>query len=244
MIGYIKKFVFIVCIYLLFSYSDIVIASEINQESMTGELPSDDNREISSTELTEPEQPTLPEVDSMPIQVEPQESQRNTETKIEGFELLDTIMIANNEANVRSGPDTRYKSLGRLKIGQQVYVLGRVPGDWYQIAFEDGSAFVFGDYLTQQESNGTEANTEEETEEVRKIEEAENKIKQLQKELSEAKKKVSEVQKNVIEITHKSDLEEEEPETKKSEFFAVVIAILLAVIFIVKVILVLNPYQK
>ncbi len=55
-------------------------------------------------------------------------------------------VISAGALNVRSGPSTRYRLVGRLTQGQRVAVLGS-SGAWYRITFGDGEAWVHGDYV-------------------------------------------------------------------------------------------------
>ena len=47
---------------------------------------------------------------------------------------------------VRSGPGLDYNGIGGLKYGEQVTVLGQ-QGDWFQIKFKDGVAYVSAQYI-------------------------------------------------------------------------------------------------
>lgn len=50
--------------------------------------------------------------------------------------------------NVRTGPSTRYRVLGRLTRGQRVRVTG-TSGSWKRITFQGRTAYAFGRYLGQ-----------------------------------------------------------------------------------------------
>jgi len=56
--------------------------------------------------------------------------------------------------NVRSGPSTRYRVVGRLSRGQRVPVLG-VSGSWKRITFNGQTAYAFGGYLGQPQGAAT-----------------------------------------------------------------------------------------
>lgn len=50
--------------------------------------------------------------------------------------------------NVRIGPDTDYDILGTLSYGQAVMVTGQTANGWYQILYNDQTAYVSNKYLS------------------------------------------------------------------------------------------------
>ncbi len=64
-------------------------------------------------------------------------------------EPLDSLLVALRNANVRSGPSTAFGKVGRLGVGDEVTVTGKVEGrDWYRIALADGAkAYVWAPLL-------------------------------------------------------------------------------------------------
>jgi hypothetical protein len=50
------------------------------------------------------------------------------------------------EANVRSGPGSQYDSLGKLKKGVSVQLVGQ-EGNWYIIKYKDGLGYVSARYI-------------------------------------------------------------------------------------------------
>jgi cell wall-associated NlpC family hydrolase len=55
--------------------------------------------------------------------------------------------IADNQVNVRKGPDSRYARVDRLDAGLVVDIIGKSK-DWVQVRMEDGSkGWVFGDFI-------------------------------------------------------------------------------------------------
>jgi uncharacterized protein YraI len=58
-----------------------------------------------------------------------------------------TRYVSASSLNVRTGPSTRYRALGRLPYGQAVSVLGS-SGVWAQINYGGRAAYVHGSYLT------------------------------------------------------------------------------------------------
>lgn len=71
----------------------------------------------------------------------PPPSSTRTEACIVGF------------VNVRSGPSTRYRVVGRLTRGQRVPVTG-TSGSWKRITFNGQTAYAFGRYLGQPQGGG------------------------------------------------------------------------------------------
>lgn len=72
----------------------------------------------------------------------PPPSSTRTEACIVGF------------VNVRSGPSTRYRVVGRLTRGQRVPVTG-TSGSWKRITFNGQTAYAFGRYLGQPRGGAT-----------------------------------------------------------------------------------------
>lgn len=61
---------------------------------------------------------------------------------------LDTIMFAQQDINVRSGPGVDYEKIGTLCINDEVVVTGQdMDSGWYQIEYEEMVAFVSDEYL-------------------------------------------------------------------------------------------------
>ena len=50
--------------------------------------------------------------------------------------------------NVRSGPGTTYEVVSQITEGTPVMVVGiSEHGDWYQLAYAEGSAWIYGELL-------------------------------------------------------------------------------------------------
>ncbi|MBQ7841682.1 MAG: SH3 domain-containing protein, partial [Lachnospiraceae bacterium] len=58
-------------------------------------------------------------------------------------------MVANTQANVRSGPSLAYPVIGGLSNGQVVNVCGQADTGWYQIVYGTGIGYVSNELLTQ-----------------------------------------------------------------------------------------------
>lgn len=63
--------------------------------------------------------------------------------------------IATDSVNVRSGPDTNYKKLGRLKRGNAVEVLD-ITGKWARIVWKDSEGYVYAKYLRMAQTAETD----------------------------------------------------------------------------------------
>lgn len=54
--------------------------------------------------------------------------------------------MMNGEVNVREGPGFGYASLGGIRAGSDIVIVGR-EGDWYKIEFGDGYGYVSAHYV-------------------------------------------------------------------------------------------------
>ena len=63
---------------------------------------------------------------------------------------MNAFLRTNAEANVRSGPDTAYESLGKTEIGQDYMVTGiSEDGKWYQVYMDGQEAFIAAEYMEE-----------------------------------------------------------------------------------------------
>lgn len=87
------------------------------------------------------------------------------ETKTPTFVVSDLskTMYAKSSVNLRSGPSTSYEKIGSLQTNQEVTVTGQAENGWYQIAYQDGVAFVSNSYLNDNKIELQVANNSEET---------------------------------------------------------------------------------
>ena len=58
-----------------------------------------------------------------------------------------TYQITANALNVREGASTNFKSVGLLKKGETISVIGKMENDWYRVTFKGKTAYVSGKYL-------------------------------------------------------------------------------------------------
>lgn len=56
-------------------------------------------------------------------------------------------MYTSDTVNVRSGAGTDYDKVGKLKWGSETTVVGETDNGWYEVAFDDTTAFIIGDYM-------------------------------------------------------------------------------------------------
>lgn len=60
--------------------------------------------------------------------------------------IVKSGVVSANILNIRSGPSTNDAILGKLLSGSKVDITAET-GDWYQIEFESGLAYVFSEYV-------------------------------------------------------------------------------------------------
>ncbi len=127
------------------------------------------DEENAETELLSEEESELDE-DMVEI-TESEEMTENASEEVIPLEdspivLMDTIMFAQRDINVRSGPGTDYEKIGALSTNDEVIVTGQdMESGWYQIEYGEVVAFVSDSYLGENKvvvapSNSTNTNTE------------------------------------------------------------------------------------
>ena len=55
---------------------------------------------------------------------------------------------ANDNINVRKGPDTTYNKVGSLKKNAKVSIIAKTSNNWYKIKFNNGYGYVSSQYIT------------------------------------------------------------------------------------------------
>lgn len=64
------------------------------------------------------------------------------------IEIMDTMMYAVKDVNIRSLPSTDGEILGRLLVNENIHVVGKcVENGWYKVEYKEGYAFIHYDYL-------------------------------------------------------------------------------------------------
>ncbi len=56
-------------------------------------------------------------------------------------------MYTSDTVNVRSGAGTDYDKLGKLRWGSETLVTGVTDNGWYEVSYDDTTAFIMGDYI-------------------------------------------------------------------------------------------------
>lgn len=59
-------------------------------------------------------------------------------------------MYAKETVNVRSGAGTEFDKVGKLHWGNTVTVTGETDNGWYEVSYNDSTAFIMGDYMTSE----------------------------------------------------------------------------------------------
>ncbi|WP_434796474.1 SH3 domain-containing protein [Terrisporobacter vanillatitrophus] len=59
-----------------------------------------------------------------------------------------TTGTANDNINVRKGPDTTYNKVGSLRKNTKVTIVAKSSNNWYKIKFNNGYAYVSSQYIT------------------------------------------------------------------------------------------------
>jgi uncharacterized protein YgiM (DUF1202 family) len=68
------------------------------------------------------------------------------------------VVKVNSNLNVRNGPGEQYKIIGKLQNGDAVTINGK-SGNWYRIKYNNGVAYVSGQYLVVSGASPTPAST-------------------------------------------------------------------------------------
>ena len=71
-------------------------------------------------------------------------------TKVKAFDEAKTMYAVSN-VNIRKGPDTAFESVGMIKLGDSVEIIGQDEGGWYEFMYRDEIVFACDDYLSDEE---------------------------------------------------------------------------------------------
>lgn len=144
------------------------------------------------------------------------------------FQTTDTV-------NLRSGPDTSYKSLGKLEAGQSVMATGQTEdGAWYQIYYEGQNAYISSEFAAEAEAH---ENLEEELAESsqKAQQEIEADIRaQLQEQEAQAELEKLQEQQKEAEVSQDEAESQEKP--GKGINWALLIAGIFVVVFCISVV--------
>ena len=89
------------------------------------------------------------------VQAAPVLYTEDDETSIEDTSVTMTVSCSSTLL-VRSGPGKSYDLLGSVSNGDQVEVTGICSNGWYRISFEKKEGYVYGDYLVDSKSAGSD----------------------------------------------------------------------------------------
>ncbi len=59
-------------------------------------------------------------------------------------------MYTSDTVNVRSGAGTDYDKLGKLRWGSETQVTGETDNGWYEVSYDDTTAFIMADYIVSE----------------------------------------------------------------------------------------------
>ena len=60
------------------------------------------------------------------------------------------IMYTSDTVNVRDGAGIDYDKIGKLKWGSETLVTGETDNGWYEVSYNDSTAFIIGDYMVSE----------------------------------------------------------------------------------------------
>lgn len=148
---------------------------------------------------------------------------------------LNTMFQTTDTVNLRSGPDTSYKSLGKLEAGQSVMATGQTEdGAWYQIYYEGQNAYISSEFAVEAEAH---ENLEEELAESsqKAQQEIEADIRaQLQEQ--EAQAELEKLQEQQKEAEVSQDAAESQEKSGKGINWALLIAGIFVVVFCISMV--------
>lgn len=144
------------------------------------------------------------------------------------FQITDTV-------NLRSGPDTSYKSLGKLEAGQSVMATGQTEdGAWYQIYYEGRNAYISSEFAAEAEAH---ENLEEElAESSRKAQQEIEADIRAQLQEQEAQAELEKLQEQQKEAEVSQDAAESQEKPGKGINWALLIAGIFVVVFCISVV--------
>lgn len=162
-------------------------------------------------------------------------AEKTKDTDTQDIVPLNTMFQTTDTVNLRSGPDTSYKSLGKLEAGQSVMATGQTEdGAWYQIYYEGQNAYISSEFAVEAEAH---ENLEEELAESsqKAQQEIEADIRaQLQEQ--EAQAELEKLQEQQKEAEASQDAAESQEKSGKGINWALLIAGIFVVVFCISVV--------
>lgn len=148
---------------------------------------------------------------------------------------LNTMFQITDTVNLRSGPDTSYKSLGKLEAGQSVMATGQTEdGAWYQIYYEGRNAYISSEFAVEAEAH---ENLEEElAESSRKAQQEIEADIRAQLQEQEAQAELEKLQEQQKEAEVSQDAAESQEKPGKGINWALLIAGIFVVVFCISVV--------
>ena len=95
-------------------------------------------------------------------------------TKVTSIDPAVTMYAVSN-VNVRLGPATDFESIGMLKLGESIEVIGQDEGGWFEFTYKGNTVFACDDYLSDEEPAIPTAEAANEKEEGEVIKESDGK---------------------------------------------------------------------
>ena len=126
---------------------DIQEASSVEEQIGDAALPeSEPETEVS---LSEPA-PTAPAPTEEVSEEETEEELTVDMSKVKAFDAPKTMYAIKN-VNARKGPATDYESLGMIKAGETLEVIGQDEGGWYELKYKNETAFASNDFISEED---------------------------------------------------------------------------------------------
>ena len=105
---------------------------------------------VSEVSEPAPEPVSETEEESLVEETEEESSEELTVdmSKVKAFDAPKTMYAVSN-VNIRKGPSTNFESVGKLKLGDTVEVIGQDADGWYEFMYKNEVAFACDDYLSE-----------------------------------------------------------------------------------------------
>ncbi len=120
-------------------FSDAGLSSEELVSSMASSIETATMNVITESAATETETHSVTDEEASSILEETVYTITEYETPI--------TMYTSDTVNVRTGAGTEYDKLGKLSWGSETLVTGETDNGWYEVSYEDTTAFIIGDYI-------------------------------------------------------------------------------------------------
>lgn len=92
--------------------------------------------------------------DTQDLSAEDTEGAEGTDEATEAYTVTEyennVTMYAKETVNVRAGAGTDYDKVGKLHWGNTVSVTGETDNGWYEVSYNDNTAYIMGEYMTSE----------------------------------------------------------------------------------------------